>query len=101
LAPNYHDVGAARRALACVPSDASVATHDEWFSVIAARNPSATLATIDGVDYLVFADDYPNDEFQSRVLPAIRAEVARGRYRVICRFGAVVTYETTGMNILP
>jgi hypothetical protein len=73
-----------------------VATHDEWFSAIAARDPRATLGTISGVDYLVYADDFPNAEFAARVRPALRAEVAARAYREICRFGAVVTYERTG-----
>jgi uncharacterized membrane protein len=93
LRPSYHDIQAAREALACVPAGASVATHDEWFSTIAAQRPQATLATISGVDYLVYADDFPNDEFQVRVRPALRAEVAAGAYREVCRFGAVATYE--------
>jgi uncharacterized membrane protein len=93
LRADYHDLPAARRALACVPPGASVATHDEWFSVIAARYPRATLGTIHGVDYLVYADDYPNAEFAGRVLPALRAEAAAGAYREVCRFGAVATYE--------
>jgi hypothetical protein len=95
LHPDYHDIRAARRALACVPPGASVATHDEWFSAIAARHPQATLGTIRGVDYLVYADDYPNAEFQARVLPALRGQVAAGTYREVCRFGAVATYERT------
>jgi hypothetical protein len=95
LRPNYHDLAAARRALACVPPNASVATHDEWFSVIAGRNAQATLATITGVDYLVYADDYPNAEFAQTVEPALRAEVRAGMYREVCRFGAVATYERT------
>jgi uncharacterized membrane protein len=101
LAPDYHDLGSARRALGCVPSEASVATHDEWFTAIAARYPRATLATISGVDYLVYADDFPNAEFQSRVRPALRAEVAAHAYREICRFGAVATYERTGKGAAP
>jgi uncharacterized membrane protein len=96
LEPDYHDIAAARRALSCVPPNASVATHDEWFSAIAARDPAATLATIGGVDYLVYADDYPNAEFQAHVRPALRAEVGAGTYREICRFGAVATYKRTG-----
>jgi len=96
LQPDYHDIPAARRALACVPPSASVATHDEWFSAIAARDPAATLGTISGVDYLVYADDYPNTEFQANVRPALRAQVAAGTYREVCRFGAVATYERTG-----
>lgn len=93
LRPDYHDIPAARRALACVPATASVATHDEWFSAIAARHPQATLGTISGVDYLVYADDYPNAEFQAVVRPALRAEVAAGAYREICRFAGVAAYE--------
>jgi uncharacterized membrane protein len=96
LAPDYRDIPDARRALACVPAGASVATHDEWFSVIAARSPRATLGTISGVDYLVYAGDYPNAEFQTAVRPALAAEVAAGAYREICRFGAVATYTRTG-----
>ncbi len=96
LRAGYHDISAARRAFGCVPANASVATHDEWFSAIAARRPRATLATISGVDYLVYADDFPNAEFAAVVRPALRAEVAAGTYREICRFGAVATYERTG-----
>ena len=66
--------------------------------MIAARDPLATLATISGVDYLVYADDYPNAEFQTRVRPALQAEVAAGAYREICRFGAVITYRRTGKD---
>jgi uncharacterized membrane protein len=100
LQPGYHDLAAARRALGCVPAGASVATHDEWFSAIAAQRPRATLATIAGVDYLVYADDFPNAEFAADVLPALRREVAAGRYREVCRFGAVATYERTGKGRL-
>jgi uncharacterized membrane protein len=96
LQPDYHDLAAARRALACVPHDATMSTHDEWFSAIAAQNASATLGTLDGVDYLVYADDYPNAEFRATVLPRIRALVAAGAFRRICRFGDVVTYARTG-----
>ncbi len=98
LRPNYHDLANARKALACVPAAASVATHDEWFSVIAGRDPNATLGTITGVTYLVFADDYDNAEYQRRVRPALKAEVAAGGYREVCRFGAVATYRRTGMS---
>jgi uncharacterized membrane protein len=98
LKPNYHDLGAARQALACVPAQAAVATHDEWFSTIAAHNPNATLATIRDVDYLVYADDFPNAGFATGVLPALHAEVAAGQYHQICRFGAVATYARKGLH---
>jgi uncharacterized membrane protein len=93
LKQNYHDLLSAKHALACVPPGASIATHDEWFTQIAATNPRATLSRIEGVDYLVFADDFPNDEFQRVWLPRIHDEVRSGAYREICRYGAVVTYE--------
>jgi uncharacterized membrane protein len=93
LKPNYHDLGAARRAFTCLPHDASVSTHDEWFTRLAAQDANATLGTITGVDYLVFADDYPNDEFQRVWLPKIHAEVASGAYHQVCRFDDVVVYE--------
>jgi uncharacterized membrane protein len=96
LRPNYHDLSAARKALACVPAHVSVATHDEWFSVIAAHQRRATLATVTDVEYLVYADDYPNAEYQRTLRPALRAEVAAGTYHEVCRFGAVATYERTG-----
>jgi uncharacterized membrane protein len=92
LRPSYHDLGAAERALACLPPNASVSTHDEWFTHLSAHDPNATLNTIDGVDFLVFADDFPNDEFQAVTLPRIRAEVRAGAYHEICRFGAVAAY---------
>lgn len=100
LRPNYPRLADADRALACVPAGASLSTHGEWFTHISAENPHATLARLDGVDYLVFADDYPNAEFQERDLPRLRAEVASGRYRPICRFGAVVTYERAGLPLV-
>ena len=92
LKPNYYDLAAARGALACVPPNAGVSTHDEWFTQIAARNPNATLGTIDGPAYLVFADDFPNAEFQTVTLARIRANVRAGRYREICYVGAVRAY---------
>ena len=96
LKPNYHDLRAAQFSLESLPPNASVSTHDEWFTHIAAHDPSATLNTISGPDYLVFADDYPNDEFQRSWLPRIRAEVTAHRYRAIYRIGDVVTYKRIG-----
>jgi uncharacterized membrane protein len=92
LKPAYHALADARRALACVPPRASVATHDEWYTQIAAANPNATLQTLDGVQYLTFAEDFPNAEFRRAWLPRIRAGVLAGRFAERCRFGQVVTY---------
>ncbi len=92
----YSDRSDARRALACVPKDASLATHDEWFSAIAAQRPQATIDRTQGVEYLVYAGDYPNVTYQSRVRPKVAAEVADGEYRVICRYGDVAAYRASG-----
>ncbi|MBV8531827.1 MAG: DUF2079 domain-containing protein, partial [Candidatus Eremiobacteraeota bacterium] len=91
----YGDLNDARRALACVPPDASLATHDEWFSAVAAQRPNATIDRTNGPQYLVYADDPANAEYRERLQPAITAEVAKGTYRVVCRYGDVTTYERT------
>jgi uncharacterized membrane protein len=74
----YTDLDAARKAFGCVPRSASVSTHDEWFAEIAADYPKATIQKNDGVDYLVYADDFPNDEFQRELRPLVAAGVATG-----------------------
>jgi uncharacterized membrane protein len=93
LHPYYHDLTDARRAIACVPKQATMSTYDEWFSAVAAQRPNATIDRTGGVEYLVYADDFPSLAYQQRLRPAIAAEAARGAYRVACRFGNVVTYE--------
>jgi uncharacterized membrane protein len=93
LHPYYHDLADARRAIGCVPKDASMATYDEWFSAVAAQRPRATIDRVNGVQYLVYADDFPSATYQQRLRPKIAQEVARGRYRVVCRYGAVAAYE--------
>jgi uncharacterized membrane protein len=93
LHPYYHDLADARRAIGCVPKEASLATYDEWFSAVAAQRPRATIDRVYGVDYLVYADDFPSETNQKRIEPAIAQRIARGELRVICRFGGVVTYH--------
>jgi hypothetical protein len=93
LRPAYAARADAVRALRCVPPGASVSTHDEWFSLVAPANARATIFTTSGVDYLVFADDYPNGMFQSVVRPRLKAAVARRAYSAVCRFGRVKTYR--------
>jgi uncharacterized membrane protein len=95
LHPYYHDLADARRAIGCVPKDASMATYDEWFSAVAAQRPRATIDRVNGVQYLVYADDFPGAAYQQRLRPEIAQEVARGEYRVVCRYGAVAAYEAT------
>ncbi|HEY6449781.1 MAG TPA: DUF2079 domain-containing protein [Candidatus Cybelea sp.] len=89
----YQDLADARRAIGCVPKSASLSTYDEWFSAVAAQRPRATIDRTSGVDYLVYADDFPGAAFQQHLRPALAAEIAQGNYRIVCRFGQVVTYE--------
>jgi len=93
LRPGYHDIADARRALACVPGSATVATHDEWFTHIAGTHLNATGDVIDGAEYLVYADDYPDAAFQRQVKPALARAVESGTFRLVCTFGMVHTYQ--------
>jgi uncharacterized membrane protein len=95
LHPYYHDLAGARSAIGCVPKDASLSTYDEWFSAVAAQRPRATIDRSNGVEYLVYALDFPSESFRSRLGPAIAREVARGEYRAVCRYGNVVAYKAT------
>jgi uncharacterized membrane protein len=92
LKPNYHALGDARHAIACVPHDAPFSTHDEWYSAVAAQRPLATVGKYDGIAYLVYADDFDNAGFRANVVPQLHAEVANGTYRIACTYGAVHTY---------
>ncbi len=75
LKPNYYDLTDARHALACVPRNASLSTHDEWYSAFAANHPYATVERSDGVEYLVYADDFADPRYQHRIRPAVQKEV--------------------------
>jgi uncharacterized membrane protein len=88
LTAPYRDLASARAALACVPHDAVVATHDEWFSEIAADYPNATIQRADA-PYLVYGDDFPNARFHDVTAPAIAKSVQSGRYQVVCTVGHV------------
>lgn len=93
LHPYYHDLADARRAIACVPENASMSTYDEWFSAVAAQRPLATIDRTGGVEYLVYAQDFPSASYQFGIRPIVAAKVAIGRYRPVCRFGEVTTYQ--------
>jgi hypothetical protein len=101
LKPSYHALGDARTALACVPANARVATHDEWYTAVAANRPGAMVLGeppfTRSVDYVVVADDFPNASFQSTALPYVNLLVARRAYVPACRAGHVTTYALTGM----
>jgi uncharacterized membrane protein len=95
LRPSYHDLAAARAAVARVPPGASVATHDEWYTAISATHPGATVFGEDppAATYLAFAEDFPSAPFRGIVLPRLRALVAREHYRLVFHRGAVAVYE--------
>jgi uncharacterized membrane protein len=93
LHPYYHDLADARRAIACVPENASMSTYDEWFSAVAAQRPLATIDRTGGVAYLVYAEDFPSPSYQFGIRPVVAAKVAIGRYRPVCRYGDVTTYQ--------
>ena len=84
-----------RDALATIPPNARVALHDEWFTHIAVGHPFATVFFCPYVDYLVYADDYPNGYFQSQIVPELRAELASGQVRELRRFGKIAVYTRT------
>lgn len=97
LHPYYHDLADARRAIGCVPKDSTFATYDEWFSAVAAQRPGATIDRTGGMEYLVYANDFPSAAYQLRLRPGVASEVAAGRYRVVCRFGEVAVYKAIGL----
>jgi hypothetical protein len=96
LRPSYHALDDARAALDCVPAGSTLATHDEWYAAIAAQRPGAMPvgeAGSQSAQYVVVASDYPNAEFQARVMPRIARLAQAGTYRVVCRHGNVTAYR--------
>lgn len=89
----YQDTADAQRAFACVPHDAPVATHDQWYPHVALAYPNATemLGNVGQFKgYIVYNADWKNGYFESAVLPQLDAAVARGTLHAVCRFGDVV-----------
>ena len=96
LQPSYHALDDARVVLAAVPPDATVATHDEWYTAIAARRPNAEVIgspLAANAQYIVFATDLRNAHFQQIELPWLRSLTACGDFRLVIKRGAVVAYE--------
>lgn len=93
----YQHTADARRAFACVPANAPLETHDEWYAHEALTHPNAGVfgnAPQDFAGYLVFAEDWQNAHFAA-VLPAIRAAISRGDLRTVCTFGNVRVVRST------
>ena len=93
LRPPYHDLAAAQQALGCVPTDASFSTHDAWFTQVAGTRQRATGDVVNGVDYLVYAGDYPDETFQREIKPQLDAAIGNGRVQAVCVINQVRTYE--------
>ena len=94
LHPYYHDLADARRAIGCVPKDASLATYDEWFSAVAAQRPRATIDRTSGVRVSRLCQRFRQRSESGAPAAGNRLpETARGEYRVVCRYGDVLTYE--------
>lgn len=96
----YQHSGDARRAFACIPPQAPVATHDEWYAHEALAFPRATVfgndpQNFDG--YLVFAQDWQNAHF-AQVLPEIASALAQGKLRTVCSFGTVRVLRATSFR---
>lgn len=88
----YPHVDAAK-ALALVPQNAHLVTHDEWFAHIAGDHPNATVFFCPYVDYVVYADDYPSAYYQHDIVPELVRERAGGQLQVVARFGHVTAYR--------
>ncbi|MEA2787455.1 MAG: hypothetical protein QOF71_3559, partial [Candidatus Eremiobacteraeota bacterium] len=99
LKPSYHALGDARAVLAALPPGAHVATHDEWYAAIAAREPNASVLGTGpspfAAQYIVFAEDFPNATFHDVLVPRIHAVLRCGDYRLVMRRGSVVAYGRT------
>jgi uncharacterized membrane protein len=99
LKPSYHAVADARAVLEALPTQSHVATHDEWYTAIAARNPNASVLGTGpspfAAEYIVFAEDFPNATFHDVFVPRIRAVLRCGGYRLVARRGNVVGYVRT------
>ena len=80
------------RALALVPPQAHLLTHDEWFAHAAYALPNAGVFFCPYVDYVLYADDYPGTYYQNDIVPEVARELASRRMRVAARFGHVVLY---------
>ena len=93
LRPGYADMSAVRQVMHCVPADAMLATHDEWYAAMAFRHPNVTIGPSPSAAYWLLADDYPNAEFQEKGLPEVRRQVANGAMKEICRSDRVAVYR--------
>jgi uncharacterized membrane protein len=97
VAPYQHSADVVR-AFSCVPPNAPVATHDEWYTHMALRYPNVTNIG-DGIagfhGYIVYTPGWQNAHVQRYILPQLAAERAAGRYTVACKSGDVLVLRPT------
>ena len=97
LKPSYHALDDARAVLGAIPAGASVSTHDEWYTAIAARRPGAEVLGTPfvggGADYIVVAADFPNATTQAMLRSKLPEALACGDYHVVLRRGEVYAYK--------
>ena len=94
LQPSYHALADARAVLDAIPPNASVVTHDEWYTAIAARRPKAAVfgfVMTEG-EYVVFAIDYPNEAFSLRRLQ-LREQLSCGDFHLVMQRGQVFAFR--------
>ncbi len=86
------------RAFECVPHDAPVATHDEWFSHFALIFPRSTNIEAGAnrfAGYVVFSRDWRNRYVDTYVLPPLRTARRNRHFSIVCRFGDVLVLRST------
>jgi uncharacterized membrane protein len=96
LKPSYHALGDVRAVLARVPPSAFAIMHDEWYTAEAANRPNAHVFGPNRIteEFIVFAEDFPNDDFRRDMLPRIHETLRGCSYQLVIRRGAVSAYQS-------
>lgn len=92
LRPSYHDLASARLALASI-GNVSLSTHDEFQAQISISDPLANSEFSPNSQWFVYADDFPNERFQTVIKSELADLLRRGAIRVVHRFGDVAVYR--------
>lgn len=87
------DHALAEQAMALVPRDAYVLTHDEWYSQFALDYPNATVFPNKRFDWAVVDDAYPSADVQGVWRPLIRHDQQNGELEQVARFKTVGVYR--------
>lgn len=86
------------RGFACVPSNAPVATHDQWFAHVALAYPQSTNleegASRSG-GYVVYTNAWRNAYVQAHLLPELARATRAKDLRTVCAYGDVLVLAPT------